>query len=362
MSEPIGVGILGAGWIAPAHVDGIRRLAGTRVVAISATTKERAQARAQAMDIPHAYAGWQDLLADPEVAVVHNCTPTPLHAETNAAILAAGKHVISDKPLSVTAAEAQTLLGQARRAGVVHALTFNHRGFRAVHQLRARIAAGDVGQIHLVRGAYLQGWLANPQAHNWRVDETRLSGTLLDIGSHWLDLLEWSSGVRITSVMADLHQLHPQRGGAESGSVLLRFAGGARGATTISQSATGRGNRLTLEVYGARGGLIWSSEEPDQLVRLDPAATTAETIFGDPAAIPPASTLYSVAPARHPEAWPDAWRNLLAPMYAHIRDGQPPPPGAYPTFADGLRVAQLLEAVQDSHTQQRWIDLHAAAH
>jgi predicted dehydrogenase len=155
--------------------------------------------------------------------------------------------------------------------------------------------------------------------------------------------------------MADLHHLHVQRGGAEGGSVLLRFASGAKGATSISQAATGRGNRLTLEAYGSAGGLVWSSEEPDQLVRLHANGMAAEVLFGDPAAIAPQPNLYSVAPARHPEAWPDAWRNLLAPIYAHIA-GQPQPPGAYPTFESGLRTAHLLEAIQHSHDRQSWVN------
>ncbi|MBV9170031.1 MAG: Gfo/Idh/MocA family oxidoreductase [Chloroflexi bacterium] len=348
----VGVGVLGAGWIAAAHVDGIRRVGGTRVVAIAATSQARADSRAAEMDIPRAYVGWQDLLEDADVQVVHNATPTPLHAEINAAIISAGKHVVSDKPLTVTSAESAALLQQARQAGIVHAVTFNHRGFRSVHQMRAMIASGDIGTLHAIRGAYLQGWLIDPAAGNWRVQETRISGTLLDIGSHWFDLCEWATGERVASVLADLQQLQPSRGGAEGGSVLVRFASGARGSCMISQAATGRGNRLTLEAYGSRGALIWSSQTPDELLRLPAVGASAETLFGDPAAVPRSANLYSKAPPRHPEAWPDAWRNILAPVYATI-NGQPTA-GDYPTFEAGLRNAQVLEAVQRSHNDERW--------
>jgi predicted dehydrogenase len=304
------------------------------------------------MDIPHAYVGWRDLLNDPEVQVVHNATPTPLHAESNAAIIAAGKHVVSDKPLTVTSAESAALLQQARAAGIVHAVTFNHRGFRSVHQMRALIASGDIGSVHAVRGAYLQGWLIDPEAGNWRVQETRVSGTLLDIGSHWVDLCEWVTGDRIASVFADLQQLQPSRGGAEGGNLLLRFASGARGAATISQAATGRGNRLSVEVYGSRGALIWSSQSPDELVRLPASGASAETLFGDPAAVPALPGLYGKAPTRHPEAWLDAWRNILAPVYATI-NGQSTN-AEYATFEAGLRNARVLEAAQRSHAEERW--------
>jgi predicted dehydrogenase len=309
------------------------------------------------MDIPRAYAGWDDLLADPEVQVVHNCTPTFLHAETNAAIIQAGKHVISDKPLCVTSEEALALLGRARAAGVVHAVTFNHRGFRAVHEMRRRISQGEIGPVHSIRGAYLQGWLADPSAGNWRVQETRLSGTLLDVGSHWFDLAEWVSGEVVGSLMGDLQQLQPWRGGAEGGSVLLRFAGGARGAATISQAFTGRGNRLTLEVYGARGALIWNSETPDSYVHLAGGGRSSELVFGSPEALERSPGLYSVSPARHPEGWLDAWRNLLAPIYARINAGSVL--SDYPTFEAGLRVARILEAVHRSHVDERWTPVAA---
>jgi predicted dehydrogenase len=346
----VGVGILGAGWIAAAHIDGVRRLPGTRVVAISATSIERARARAIEMDISKAYVGWNDLLDDPDVEVVHNATPTPLHFESNRAIIAAGKHVISDKPLTVTAAEAGSLLDAARAAGVVHAVTFNHRGFRAVHQMRTLIASGQIGHVQAIRGAYLQGWLNEPSAGNWRVASTRVSGTLLDIGSHWLDLCEWVTGQRVSAVMADLQQLVPSRGGAEACSALLRFVSGVRGATTISQTATGRGNQLSLEVYGSNGGLVWNSESPDQLLRLDAAGMSESVLYGAPEAL--ALRPFGVSPARHPEAWLDAWRNLLAPIYAAISGN---PSAEYPTFEAGLRVAALLEAIQRSHQQERWI-------
>lgn len=348
----IGVGILGAGWIAAAHVDGIRRVPGTRVVGLAATSNERARARAGHMGIPRAYVGVADLLADPEIDVVHNATPTPLHFETNQAIIAAGKHVVSDKPLTVTSAEAAALLEAARAAGVIHAVTFNHRGFRAIQQMRSLIAAGDIGDVQFVRGAYLQGWLSDPLAGNWRVQETRVSGTLLDVGSHWTDLCEWVSGQRISAVMADLQQLVATRGGAESGSVLLRFSSGARGSAVISQAATGRGNRLTLEVYGSRGGLIWNSELPDQVERLAPGGRVAETLYPTPDSLLVPS--YSSPPARHPEAWLDAWRNLLTPVYRAISGV---PSMEYPTFEAGLRNATILEAIQRSHQSQSWIAL-----
>jgi len=213
-----------------------------------------------------------------------------------------------------------------------------------------------------VRGGYLQGWMADQRAATWRTKRGSLSGTLLDIGSHWLDLVEWVTGLRVSAVLADLHLLHAERGpvdarqlgGYESGSILLRFAGGAKGVTTIAQTFTGRRNRLTLEVYGKAGGLIWNSEAPDAFAFLPPDKDQAHVLYGDPSVLGVVPGVYGAAPAQHVEGWSDTWRNLLAPIYARLRGNEM---GVFPTFEDGVRVAVILDQVQASHMQERWIDV-----
>src|SRR4029450_6028552 len=152
------MGVIGAGFVGPHHVDAVRRLGYVDIVAVAGSSQASAKAKADALHIGKAYGSGQELLNDPAVQVVHNATPNYLHYEVNAAAIAKGKHVVSDKPLAMTAAEAKSLLEQARRAGIVPAVTFNYRGNPIVQHARTAIARGDIGVPRFVHGHYLQDW------------------------------------------------------------------------------------------------------------------------------------------------------------------------------------------------------------
>ena len=176
----------------PAHIDAVRRLGYVDVVAIAASNEASAREKAAALGVPKAYGDFEALIADPDVHVVHNATPNYLHYRVNAAAIAHGKHIISDKPLAMTADEAGKLVAQAKKAGVVHAVTFNYRGNPLVQQARQLIARGDIGRPHFVHGQYLQDWLLKDTDYSWRLEPDRggASSALGDIGSHWCDLAE----------------------------------------------------------------------------------------------------------------------------------------------------------------------------
>ena len=202
----IGMGLVGPGFVGAHHIDAVRRLGFVDVVAIAASTEASAKKKADAFGIPKAYGSYQALVADPDVHVVHNTTPNYLHVPVIMAALAARKHVISDKPLAMTAAAARQLLDAANQAGVVHAVTFNYRGNPLVQQAREMIAGDELGAVHFIHGAYLQDWLLEPTDFSWRLEPEKggASSAVGDIGSHWCDLVQHVAGRRIVEVLADL--------------------------------------------------------------------------------------------------------------------------------------------------------------
>src|SRR5438067_4216271 len=202
----IGMGLIGPGFVGAHHIDAVRRLGFVDVVAIAASSEESARRKADALGVPKAYGSFEALIGDRDVQVVHNTTPNYLHGPVIQAALAKGKHVISDKPLATTAEEALCLWKAAREARVVHAVTFNYRGNPLVQQARAMIAAGEIGPVHFVHGAYLQDWLLEPTDFSWRLEPEKggQSSAVADIGSHWCDLVQHVAGQRIVEVLADL--------------------------------------------------------------------------------------------------------------------------------------------------------------
>ncbi|GAA0698250.1 Gfo/Idh/MocA family oxidoreductase [Dyella marensis] len=372
----LGMGLVGPGFIAAHHLDAVRRLGDVDVVGIAGSSPESTQKRARELGVDRAYADYRELLADPAVQVVHNTTPNHLHREISLAALQAGKHVISDKPLASSLEESRELHEAARKAGVAHVVTFNYRGYPLIQQARAMIAKGKLGAQVFVHGCYLQDWLTDERAYSWRLDPKRggASSALGDIGSHWCDLAEHVTGARIVTVLADLHTAVPVRevpaaspkafakaaksaprkkikiASEDLASVLLRFDNGARGCVTIGQVLPGHKNDLRLEVSGREASLAWRQEQPNDLW-IGHHNQPNTVLTRDPALLDAAARPYAHLPAGHPEAWPDAFRNLIADAYAWIRQGGAPAkkPSALPTFADGYRNSLLVDAMLKSH-------------
>jgi len=287
--QTVRAAIIGTGFMGEAHAEALRRVPGVEIVAVASHRLERAEALAAKYGGARAYADWREVLALDEVDVVHDCTPNDLHYDVNRAALEAGKHVVSEKPLTVGVAEAEDLVRRAEAAGVVHAVNFNYRFYPLVQHARALVAAGEVGDVHLVHGHYVQDWLLHETDYNWRVEAGAggLSRAFADIGSHWCDLVQFVTGRRITGVCADLFTVHEMRrkpteaaetfqsGAGETeevpvatedgANVLLRFEGGARGVVTVSQVSAGRKNHEWFEIDGGRCALAWNQERPNEL-------------------------------------------------------------------------------------------------
>lgn len=372
----IGMGLVGPGFVGAHHIDAVRRLGFVDVVAIAASTDASARRKADAFGVPKSYGNFEALVADPVVHVVHNTTPNHLHVPVILAALARGKHVISDKPLAMTAADARTLLDAANRAGVVHAVTFNYRGNPLVQQAREMIAAGDLGPVHFIHGAYLQDWLLEATDFSWRLEPEKggESSAVADIGSHWCDLVQHVTGQRIVEVLADLTTVIDTRfkpsasteAFARSGdaarepiavrsedlaSILLRFEGGAKGSLSVGQVCAGHKNGLWFEVNGSQASLRWLQERQNELWigRRDSANTV---LAKDPSLLAPGARGYAHLPGGHQEGWADAFCNVMRDIYGFIaagkRPGDPRPP-AFATFEDGYQSACVVDAILESH-------------
>ncbi len=371
-TKRVGMGLIGTGFVGPQHVDAVRRLGFVDVVAVAAGSEASARAKADALSVPRAYGSYQALLDDPDIQVVHNATPNHLHFPINLAAIAKGKHVVSDKPLAMTSAQARQLLDAATRAGIVHAVTFNYRGNPLVQQARRLIADGVVGAPRFVHGHYLQDWLLKDSDWSWRLepDKGGASSALGDIGSHWCDLAQHVTGLRITHVLADITTAVPRRrkptgsreAFAEAGenevyawvdievedlaSVLIRFENGAKGAFSVGQVCAGHKNDLVLEVCGSLASLKWRQEAQNELW-IGHRDRASEVLQKDPALLDPAVRRYAQLPGGHQEAWADAFCNLMRDIYAVIAQDGPhagPYPPAFATFEDGWRANLIVEA------------------
>ena len=383
MPEKIRAGIIGTGFIGPAHVEAARRLGNVEFIALAEANEALAREKADALCIPRAYGDYRKLLDDPDVQVVHNCTPNHLHFEVNKDILAARKHVISEKPLAMTSEESRTLVELAKEAGVIHAVDFNYRYYPLVQHAREMVDKGDLGEVFSVHGSYLQDWLYLATDWNWRL-VPELSGesrAVADVGSHWCDLVQFITGLTITRVFADLRTVHktrmrpkkeletyagkvlqpsdyePQEINTEDyASVLLEFSNGAHGVVTVSQVSAGRKNRLYYEIDGSKCALSWDQEKPNEMW-IGYREKANEILVKDPSLLHERAREYAHYPGGHPEAYPDGPKNLFRNVYRVVPGGKMPVSPDWSTFEDGHKEVVICEAVLSSSKSQSWVDV-----
>ena len=348
----IGAAVVGTGFIGAVHVEALRRL-GVQVHGVVGSSHERARDAG----LGSAYTTFETMLADKRVDVVHITSPNHLHHAHAKAALDAGKHVVCEKPLTVTSAESAELLRIAEASGLVHAVNFNLRFYPLVQHAHTLVEDGTIGEVRLVSGHYLPDWLLEEPAWNWRVDAA--SGGPLravgDIGSHWLDMTGFLLGRPISSIMADVVTFIDRRQGKkvstdDAATILVRYEGGAHGAVTVSQVSAGRKNSLRFELDGSRSAVAWSSESPDELW-IGHRGRPNEVLARDPAVIGEKGGL----PPGHVEGFAHTFKALYAAVYAAVAEGKPG--NGYPTFADGHQSMVVLDAVARSSREQRWVDV-----
>ncbi|MBI4603755.1 MAG: Gfo/Idh/MocA family oxidoreductase [Planctomycetes bacterium] len=383
MPERIRAGIIGTGFIGPAHVEAARRLGNIEIIALAEANEALARQKADALCIPRAYGDYRKLLEDRDVQVVHNCTPNHLHFAVNRDIIAARKHVISEKPLAMTTEESRELVRLAREARVIHAVDFNYRYYPLVQHAREMVVKGQVGEVYAVHGSYLQDWLYLPTDWNWRL-VPELSGqsrAVADVGSHWCDLVQFITGLTITRLLGDLRTVHKKRmrprkevetyagkvlkpedyesqeiHTEDYASILLELSNGAHGVCTVSQVSAGRKNRLYYEIDGAKCALAWDQERPNEMW-IGYREKPNEVLAKDPSLLHPRAREYAHYPGGHPEAYPDGPKNLFRNVYRAVPGGAMPADPDWSTFDDGHKEVAICEAVLKSSRSKAWTEV-----
>ena len=349
MSQTIKAAIVGTGFIGPAHLEALRRIPNVEVVALVEVNQELADEKAKQLGIPRAYV-FADMLNQADIDVVHICTPNFLHYSQAKAVLEAKKHVICEKPLAISLAEAEDLVKIAKTSGLVNAVHFNLRYYPMVRQMKVMREKGELGEVYSIMGSYLQDWLFLQTDYNWRLepDKSGDSRAIADIGSHLLDITEYVTGLRITQVMADFSTVHKTRlkplkaietysgkmltpadyqevpiNTEDHATVLLRFDNGSKGSITVSQVNAGRKNRLNIEIAGSVSAVEFNSERPNELW-IGKREKANEQLMKDPSLVHREVSSLVSFPGGHNEGFPDTSKQLFKEVYAAILAGKQP--------------------------------------
>jgi predicted dehydrogenase len=383
--KPLRTAILGTGFMGRVHLEAVRRVESVEAAAIAGRNVEAARQLGAGFSISAIATDYREILRDPEIDAVHICTPNAQHFPMAKDAIEAGKHVLCEKPLATSVEEGEELVSLAAKKGVRNCVCHNLRYYPMVQQMRRMREAGDLGEILVVQGTYSQDWLLYDTDWNWRV-ETKAGGPsrcMADIGSHWFDMAEHVTGLRVTNLCADLQTFHATRKqpkhsvetfankllGPEDyietavdtedfGAVIFRMGTRTRGSVTASQVSAGRKNRLSIEIYGTKSSVAWDQERPDEL--WSGHRDDGNQIFiKDPSLLKPAARTYADLPGGHSEGYDDTFKQVFRRFYTSIRISTSAP--EYPQFVDGLRQLRILDAVLESHRALRWTDVTPVA-
>jgi predicted dehydrogenase len=383
-SIAITAAVVGTGFIGPVHAEALQRI-GVRVKGILGSTPAKSAAAAQQLRLQTGYASFEDILNDNEVGVVHLTSPNKLHLPQARAALNAGKHVVCEKPLAMNAKETAELVKLSKRkTNLVAAVNYNIRFYPMALQARELVRSGEIGEVYTLRGAYLQDWLLYDTDWNWRLvpKEGGALRAIGDIGTHWMDLLGYVTGLKVKSLLADLatfvkvrrkpkqavatFKSKEQSGPIEYsnvkiatddwGAVLFEYANGARGTLNVSQVNAGRKNQLTFEIAGSKGAVAWDSERPNELW-LGNRKSGNTHLLKDPSLLSDAARAYTSFPGGHNEGFPDTFKQLYRAVYGYIAAGDFAQPKPFPTFEDGHYEVVLCDAILKSHQARKWVKI-----
>ena len=381
MYSSLTVAVAGAGFIGPVHVEGLRRL-GIRVKGLLGKDLEESTAACKTLNLDHPYASFEELLADTEVDAVHLAVPNVLHYRMVKQALAAGKHVMCEKPLAMTSEESAELVELARQSGLKTAVNYNLRFYPINLHVRDMLRAEE-GRIFSVTGSYQQDWLLYDTDYNWRVlaDQGGALRAVSDIGTHWLDLVHFLTGLEAEAILADLTTVHPQRkrpiGEVSSftkdsekaqatetidittddcASILFKFRGGAKGQLFVSQVAAGHKNQLKYDIATQAAAYEWNSERPNEL-HVGRRGDLNQVLMKDPGLMTGTAAPYVNYPGGHNEGFPDTFKQCFRSFYNAILGDAAAGEALYATFADGHRELILCDAILESHQKQAWVSI-----
>ena len=381
--KTIRTAIIGTGFMGRVHLEALRRTEFVEPVAIVGRNEDAARRLGAGYGISKVATDYHDVLHDPAIDAVHICTPNAQHFSMAKDALLAAKHVLCEKPLAVNVTEGEDLVSLARQKQLRNCVCHNLRYYPMVQQMRRMRLDGDLGEILIVQGTYFQDWLLHDTDWNWRVDAASggPSRCMADIGSHWFDMAEHVTGLRVASLCSDLQTFHPTRkrpkGSVETfankmpssddyvatavdtedfGSVMFRMGTRTRGGMSASQVSAGRKNRLGIEIYGTKASVAWSQERPDELW-VGHRDKGNEIFIKDPSLLKPEARSFADLPGGHSEGYDDTFKQVFRRFYGSIVDSSSA--CEYPQFADGLRQLLILNAVLESNRSHGWVDVPA---
>jgi predicted dehydrogenase len=376
----IGAAVIGTGFIGAVHIGALRRL-GIDVVGVLGSSAARGAERASVLGVGKSYDSLEQLLSDPKVQVVHVTSPNKAHYPQVKQILAAGRHVVCEKPLAMTSAQSAEMLAMANATGLVAAVCYEVRFYPLNHQARGMVVNGELGEIRLIGGYFHQDWLAKPTDWNWRLEpeeggELRSVG---DIGTHWLDLTSFITGLRAVEVMAELSTFITERekpvGPVETfaktsgqkterrkiltddvSTILLRYPNGARGVMSTSQLSFGKKCALHWDITGSQASAAWHMENPEQLW-IGRRDEPNQTLQRDPGLMNPLGVSAASLPGGHAEGYADSFYAFFRQVYGDVAKGRPTQTSTYATFDDGHYEMQFCDAVLKSAKSGAWTKL-----
>ena len=379
--KKINVGIIGMGYIGESHIEAIRRIGICNLCAVADTNFELAKKKAEMYSIEKVYRTVDEILADGDIDVIHNCTPNFLHREINEKVLRSGKHLLSEKPLTATLAEAEELLEIKKSCPDVEVcVNFNYRLNPMVQDIRARINRGELGDVRIITGQYQQDWLMYDTDYSWRLEPETAgpSCAVADIGSHWMDMVQHITGHKIVSVCADLVTVIPVRkkptsqaetfkdnaGGSyeevevkneEYGAVLFKTDKGATGVFHVSEAAPGHGCYFGFEVNGSKESYGWNQEQNDRMW-IGRRGGNNSIVIRDPNSISPEAKAYTSLAMGHPEGWNDAFKGNIYSFYKYLAEGRQGE-RVFSTLEDAAYIVRLTERIVESSRKKAWVNV-----
>ena len=375
--------VIGTGFIGAVHIEAVRRLGNVKIVALCDT--QGAEKKAEQFCIGKAYSDYRKMMEELELDAVHICTPNHTHYEIAKYAIQKGIHVICEKPFSTTVEEAEELVALAKEKGVIGAGNFHNRLYPIPNEMHQIIKCGEAGGIFSVHGGYIQDWLCYDTDYNWRLETAQVGKTraIADIGSHWMDLLEFVTGERIKRVCAKFRTVYPCRkkcrvevetfqtvkgqelaAGAvgyenipinteDEAVILFELEHGAIGSGIVSMVYAGKKNTTMLNIACSKKALEWTSESLNDLW-IGHRDRPNESLTKDAALLHGESAKLASYPSGHIEGFSDAFKQVFRQFYDSL-DGAAA--GDFARFQDGLREMRLCDALYESAVSASWIEV-----
>lgn len=376
----ITVGLIGAGYIGPIHLGALSRLGGVRVKTVIDVNGELAEKAAAAYNVPNSGTDHREVIDDPGIDVIHNCTPNKYHYQITKEALNAGKQVLSEKPLAMDLKEAEELVELAEKKRAITGIDFCYRYYPVVQEMAVRVRRGDAGTLRMVSGSYFQDWLSRETDWTWRLlrSESGDSNITADLGSHWFDLIQFVTGLKVREVIGDLATVIPVRRRPtrqvlafekveeveseevkveleDYSSILFRLSNGAPGSFATSQICAGRKSDTEFQIYGSECSYAWNHKEATVLW-IGYREKANEILIENPTLQDPSTAGYASLPAGHPLGYHDAVLNLFKDYYEAVEKGRQGRE-LRPTFQTGFEEMKILEAILASHKKRSWVEV-----